>query len=105
MPDLVEVYRCRGSDKRFSFALQLLVLRNCGRFLGDDFKGGFPVRILNHVGRQLGLPPLPLVSPPTPVRRRTTEYEQQIRQIRTSASRLPGHRLGASSRRHRARRL
>ncbi len=76
--DLVEVHRCRGSDKRFSFALQLCMLRNCGRFLGDDF-GGVPVRILNHVGRQLGLPPLLSVSPPA--RKKTdAEHEQQIRE-------------------------
>lgn len=35
--DLVQVRRCRGDDKRHSFALQLCVLRQYGLFLGDDY--------------------------------------------------------------------
>jgi hypothetical protein len=61
--DLVEVRRCRGDDKRLSFAIQLCVLRAYGRFLGDDY-AAVPVRILNHVGRQFGLPPVLFASPP-----------------------------------------
>jgi len=76
--DLEQIYRCRGDHKRFSFALQLCVLRNCGRPLGGDFTS-VPVRILNHVGRQLGLPPLLSVAPPA---RPATdvEHEQRIRE-------------------------
>ena len=73
--DLVKVYHCRGDDKRFSFALQLCMLWNCGRFLGDDF-ASVPVRI---VGRQLGLPPLLSLAPPA--RKNTdAEHEQRIRE-------------------------
>lgn len=47
--DLVQVRRCRGDDKRHSFALQLCVLRQHGLFLGDDYSK-VPVRIINHIG-------------------------------------------------------
>jgi len=62
--DLVEVRRCRGADKRHSFALQLCVLRRLGRFLSPDEYDAIPVRIMNHVGRQVGRPPVLLVTPP-----------------------------------------
>jgi hypothetical protein len=65
--DLTEVRRCRGADKRHSFAIQLCTLRTFGRFLGQDY-GVVPVRILNHVGRQFGMPPV-LFAAPTNVRK------------------------------------
>jgi hypothetical protein len=75
--NLVEISRCRGNDKRLSFAIQLCVLRTYGRFLGDDYTA-VPVRILNDVGRQLGLPPVLFASPPA--RKQTdTSHEQRIR--------------------------
>ena len=55
--DLVEVRRCRSDDNRHSFAIQLCTLRAYGRFLGQDY-GSVPIRIVNHVGRQLGMPPV-----------------------------------------------
>lgn len=75
--DLLEVRKCRGRDKRHSFAIQLCTLRSYGRFLGQDF-GVVPVRILNHVGRQLGLPPVLFAAPPE--RKETdAEHERRIR--------------------------
>lgn len=76
--DLVEVRRCRGAERRHSFALQLCTLRLFGRFLGDDY-GVVPIRIMNHVGQQLGLPPVLFVSPPS---REATdlEHERRIRE-------------------------
>ncbi len=76
--DLAEVLRCRGEDKRHSFAIQLCMLRRHGRFLGDDYSA-VPVRIMNHVGRQLGLPPVLFMAPPT---REATdlEHERRIRE-------------------------
>ena len=53
--DRLEVLRCRGDDNRRRFALQLCVLRQYGRFL--DRYQEVPVRILNHLNRQLGLTP------------------------------------------------
>lgn len=73
--DLAEVRRCRGDDKRHSFALQLCTLRRFGRFLGDDYSK-VPVRIVNHVGRQLGLAPVLLVAPPA---REATDLEHERR--------------------------
>jgi hypothetical protein len=62
---------------RFSFALQLCTLRQYGRFLGADYDT-VPVRIANHVGRKLGLPPVPLPVPPA---REATDlrHERQFR--------------------------
>lgn len=54
--DRVEVMRSRGSAHRHRFALQLCALRTLGTLIDDVSK--LPVRITNHVGRQLGLPPL-----------------------------------------------
>jgi hypothetical protein len=53
--DRAEVLSCRGDDNRRRFALQLCVLRRYGRFL--DRYQDVPVRILNHLNRQLGLMP------------------------------------------------
>ncbi len=54
--DLVFVATCRGPDHRRRFALQLCMLRTHGRFL-DDFRQA-PVKIINHLSRQLALPPV-----------------------------------------------
>jgi hypothetical protein len=75
--DLVEVRRCRGADKRHSFAIQLCTLRAYGRFLGKDY-GAVPIRIVNHVGSQLGMPPVLFAVPPE--RKETdAEHERRIR--------------------------
>lgn len=71
--DRVEVLRCRGDDNRRRFALQLCVLRQYGRFL--DRYQAVPVRILNHLNRQLGL--TPLVSLPEAERDATESSHQQ----------------------------
>jgi hypothetical protein len=52
--DIVEVRRCRGIDNRLRFAIQFCALRTLGRFASDV--EGVPVRIVNHIGSQLGLP-------------------------------------------------
>ena len=54
--DRVEVMRSRGAAHRHRFALQLCALRTLGMFIDDV--SALPVRITNHVDRQLGLPPL-----------------------------------------------
>ena len=54
--DLIEIGRCRGDDHRRRFALQLCTLRTYGRFL-DDYRQA-PLRIVNHLSRQIGLPPV-----------------------------------------------
>jgi Domain of unknown function (DUF4158) len=54
--DLVAVAACRGADQRRRFALQLCMLRAHGRFL-DDYRHA-PIKIVNHLSRQLGLPPV-----------------------------------------------
>jgi TnpA family transposase len=71
--DRAEVLRCRGDDNRRRFALQLCVLRHYGRFL-DQYQG-LPVRILNHLNRQLGL--VPTVSLPEAERDATESSHQQ----------------------------
>ena len=53
--DRSQVLRCRGDDNRRRFAVQLCVLRQYGRFLEDYAR--VPVRILNHISRQIYLPP------------------------------------------------
>lgn len=45
--DLAEIVRCRGSDHRRRFAVQLCVLRTHGRFL-DDYRHA-PIKIVNHL--------------------------------------------------------
>jgi hypothetical protein len=72
-----EALRCRGDDNRRRFALQLCVLRQYGRFL--DRYGDVPVRILNHLNRQLGL--RPTVSLPEAERDATeSSHQQRIRE-------------------------
>ena len=54
--DLAAIAACRGADQRRRFALQLCVVRTHGRFL-DDYRHA-PIKIVNHLSRQLGLPPV-----------------------------------------------
>jgi len=54
--DLAVIAECRGPDHRRRFALQLCVMRLHGRFL-DDYRHA-PIKIVNHLSRQLGLPPV-----------------------------------------------
>jgi hypothetical protein len=74
--DKSEVLQCRGEEKRRWFALQLCVLRGYGRFLEPGETA--PVRIVNHLGAQLELPPVLLVSG---IQRAATEseYAERIR--------------------------
>jgi TnpA family transposase len=76
-PDRVEVLRCRGDDNRRRFALQLCMLRRHGRFV--DRYTDVPVRIVNHLNRQLGLTPTVLL--PEPERDATeSSHQQRIRE-------------------------
>ena len=54
--DLAAIAECRGPDQCRRFALQLCVMRLHGRFL-DDYRHA-PIKIVNHLSRQLGLPPV-----------------------------------------------
>ncbi|MBV8736981.1 MAG: DUF4158 domain-containing protein [Alphaproteobacteria bacterium] len=72
--DLREVSRCRGADHKRRFALQLCMLRAHDRFL-DDYRQA-PLRIVNHLSRQLDLPPVLFLGPPE---REPTEREQARR--------------------------
>jgi len=54
--DLDEIRRCRGASNRLRFALQLCIFRRYGRFLSDF--ATVPVRLANHLGRQLDLAPV-----------------------------------------------
>jgi TnpA family transposase len=71
-----EVLRCRGDDNRRRFAIQLCVLRRYGTFL--ERYADVPVRILSHLNRQLGLPPVPVLPE---AERDATEsgYQQRLR--------------------------
>lgn len=71
--DRAEALRCRGDDNRRRFSLQLCVLRQYGRFV-DRYQDA-PVRILNHLNRQLGL--MPSVSLPEAERDATESSHQQ----------------------------
>ena len=72
--DLAFVATCRGPDHRRRFALQLCMLRAHGRFL-DDYRQA-PVKIINHLSRQLGLPPVLALDRSN---RTTTERVQALR--------------------------
>jgi hypothetical protein len=54
--DLAAIAACRGADQRRRFDLQLCMLRTYGRFL-DDYRHA-PIKIVNHLSRQLGLAPV-----------------------------------------------
>src|SRR5271165_6208566 len=72
--DLAEIIRCRGDDHRRRFALQLCMLRAHGRFL-DDYRRA-PIKIVNHLSRQLNLAPVLYLDPPG---RAQTERAQALR--------------------------
>ncbi|MBV8506511.1 MAG: Tn3 family transposase [Alphaproteobacteria bacterium] len=72
--DLREVSQCRGADHKRRFALQLCMVRAHGRFL-DDYRQT-PLRIVNHLSRQLELAPVLFLGPPE---REPTEREQAQR--------------------------
>ena len=77
LADKLLVLHCHGEAHRLSFALQLCALRTYGRFVKDYET--VPVRILNHLGRQLGLPPVLFLAPPY---REATDldHERRIRE-------------------------
>lgn len=72
--DLAVAAECRGGDHRRRFAVQLCWLRAHGRFL-DDYRQA-PVKIVNHLSRQLGLPPVLFLDRPG---RAQTERAQALR--------------------------
>ena len=72
--DHLEVARCRGDLNRLRFAVQLCVLRKHCRFL--ESYSQVPVRIINHLSKQLELPPLLRLEESE---RDATEYVQQQR--------------------------
>jgi len=72
--DLAVIAACRESNHRRRFALQLCMLRNHGRFL-DDYRHA-PIKIVNHLSRQIGLGPVLLLDR---AGRSQTEREQSLR--------------------------
>ena len=72
--DLAEIAQCRGADHCRRFAVQLCMLRAHGRFL-DDYRHA-PIKIVNHLSRQLGLVPVLFLDRPG---RAQTEREQSLR--------------------------
>ena len=72
--DLAVIAECRGPDHCRRFALQLCMLRAHGRFL-DDYRHA-PVKIVNHLSRQLGLAPVLFLDRPG---RAQTERAQSLR--------------------------
>ena len=72
--DLAVIAECRGPDHRRRFALQLCMLRAHGHFL-DDYRHA-PIKIVNHLARQLRLPPVLLLDRPG---RAQTERAQSLR--------------------------
>jgi len=69
--------RCRGEAQRRRFAVQLCALATYGRFVRPQDE--VPVRILNHVAYQLGLPAV-LVTDPPPKEDAEYEHQQRIRE-------------------------
>jgi hypothetical protein len=73
----IEIQGCRGDDNRLRFALQFCVLWLYGRFLPTY--DTVPLRLVNHLGRQLALPPMLLLDPmPRPAT--DSEYQQRLRE-------------------------
>ncbi len=72
--DLTVAAKCRGDDHRRRFAVQLCWLRAHGRLL-DDYRQA-PLKIVNHLSRQLGLPPVLFLDRPG---RAQTERAQALR--------------------------
>jgi hypothetical protein len=54
--DKAEIRACNGQAQRYQFALQLCVLRRYGYFMASE-QTSVPVRIVNHLGAQLGYAP------------------------------------------------
>ncbi len=79
--DLDESRRCRGDDNRHRFAVKLCALRVLGHF--DDDVTAVPMRIANHVGRQIGRPPVLFIEPTD---RRATSTSTPSGCERTSAT-------------------
>jgi hypothetical protein len=77
LADKLLVLHCHGEAHRLSFALQLCALRTYGRFVKEYET--VPVRILNHLGRQLELAPVLFLAPP---HREATDldHERRIRE-------------------------
>ena len=68
--------QCRGDEDRLRLALQLCVLRRHGRLL--ESRETAPVRIVNHLGAQLELPPVLFAAgAPRPVTER--QYADRVR--------------------------
>lgn len=74
--DLEQVHRCRGDSNRHRFAVQLCALRTLGRFVDDV--AAVPVRIANHIGGQIGRPPVLFIEP-TERPATATEHEHRLR--------------------------
>ena len=72
--DRAVVAECRSSDHRRRFALQLCVMRAHGCLL-DDYRHA-PIKIVNHLSRQIGLAPVLFLDRPG---RAQTEREQSLR--------------------------
>jgi hypothetical protein len=72
--DLAVIAECRGPDHRRRVALQLCMLRAHGHFL-DDYRHA-PIKIVNHLARQLGLAPVLFLDRPG---RAQTERAQSLR--------------------------
>jgi TnpA family transposase len=72
--DLAVIAECRGPDHRRRFALQLCMLRAHGHFL-DDYRHA-PIKIVNHLARQLRLAPVLFLDRPG---RAQTERAQSLR--------------------------
>jgi hypothetical protein len=75
--DKTEVRSCRGTAQRYSFALQLCVLRQRGHFMAPD-QTAVPLRIVNHLGEQLGFQPT-LFLPALERRATLQEHHNRIR--------------------------
>jgi hypothetical protein len=73
-PDMAVIAECRSGDHRRRFAVQLCVMRSYGCFL-DDYRR-MPIKIVNHLSRQLGLAPVLFLDRPG---RAQTEREQSLR--------------------------
>lgn len=72
--DRAVIAECRNPDHRRRFALQLCVMRAHGRLL-DDYRHA-PIKIVNHLSRQIGLAPVLFLDRPG---RAQTEREQSLR--------------------------
>jgi uncharacterized protein DUF4158 len=75
--DKVEIQGCRGDDNRLRLALQLCVLWLYGCFLPTD--DAVPLRMVNHLERQLALPPMLLLDP-VPRPGTDSAYQQRLRE-------------------------